>query len=318
MEYFNVWKKIVGVDNSTDAIVNNEKNLVVREFKNDPSYRSATLFKLNLEECPIDIRLKNVDRTTSEKRIIFLPETQIEVGSFIKYDDKVFLLKEFECDTISPYSKGLLCNQTLNWYGLSSPIPCWCDNSSYGTKGVVDTNLLTEYDGKILFYTQYNENTAKIRQDMRFIFDNAINAVYRVVDINRVVTGNVLRLVMDKTEFRDGFDDIENNIAYNDFLMNNESSTPNQGYTIKSHNGLYHINRWDRNEFKVYAENGEEDKGVWDISLDYRGNSNDIVKIISKTSNSLLLENNGVVNKEIELLFSKDELEIRQIVRLVK
>lgn len=320
MSYLDLWKKKMisqgGSENGTR--VKTSKDLITREFKNDPSYKSAILCKLNLDEEPIDIRLKNVDRTTSEKKILFLPNSKIDIGSFIKFDGKVFLTKEFEDNSLSPFSKAILCNQTLNWYGLDKPIPCWCDNSSYGTKGVVDTNLITEYDGKILFYTQYNEKTAKIRQDMRFLFDHDKNAVYEVVDINRVVTGNVLRLVMDKSEVRSEYDDAENNIAYNEFLMNEEIPTPSQGYVVKAYSESYDINRWSTNKFTVCYEDGTEDSELWNISIDYKGNSTDIVRIVSTTNNSILLESTGVMGKEIELIFTKEDIEIRQVVRLVK
>lgn len=272
--------------------------------------RGILLNHLNDMSTSKDQRGLNVELTTNIKK-----------GSFVKdlTEEKMYLVMS-NIDNHYAYKTCTLdyCNQELNWYGLDKPIPCYCDNSSYGTKGVVDTNLITEYDGKILFYTQYNKKTARIRQDMRFLFDHDKNAVYKVVDVNRVVTGNVLRLVMDKSEVRSEYDDAENNIAYNEFLMNEEIPTPSQGYIIKAYSESYDINRWSTNKFMACYENGAEDSELWNISIDYKGNSTDIVRIVSTTNNSILLENTGVIGKEIELIFTKDDTEIRQVVRLVK
>ena len=272
--------------------------------------RGILLNHLNDMSTSKDQRGLNVELTTNIKK-----------GSFVKdlTEEKIYLVMS-NVDNHYAYKTCTLdfCNQELNWYGLDKPIPCYCDNSSYGTKGVVDTNLITEYDGKILFYTQYNEKTAKIRQDMRFLFDHDKNAVYKVVDINRVVTGNALRLVMDKSEVRSEYDDAENNIAYNEFLMNEEIPTPSQGYVVKAYSESYDINRWSTNKFTVYYEDGTEDSELWNISIDYKGNSTDIVRIVSTTNNSILLESTGVMGKEIELIFTKEDIEIRQVVRLVK
>lgn len=272
--------------------------------------RGILLNHLNDMSTSKDQRGLNVELTTNIKK-----------GSFVKdlTEEKIYLVMS-NIDNHYAYKTCTLdfCNQELNWYGLDNPIPCYCDNSSYGTKGIVDTNLITEYDGKILFYTQYNEKTAKIRQDMRFLFDHDKNAVYKVVDINRVVTGNVLRLVMDKSEVRSEYDDAENNIAYNEFLMNEEIPTPSQGYVVKAYSESYDINRWSTNKFTVCYEDGTEDSELWNISIDYKGNSTDIVRIVSTTNNSILLESTGVMGKEIELIFTKEDIEIRQVVRLVK
>lgn len=272
--------------------------------------RGILLNHLNDMSTSKDQRGLNVELTTNIKK-----------GSFVKdlTEDKIYIVMS-NIDNHYAYKTCTLdyCNQELNWYGLDEPIPCYCDNSSYGTKGVIDTNLITEYDGKILFYTQYNKKTARIRQDMRFLFDHDKNAVYKVVDVNRVVTGNVLRLVMDKSEVRSEYDDAENNIAYNEFLMNEEIPTPSQGYIIKAYSESYDVNRWSTNKFIVCYEDGTEDSELWNISIDYKGNSTDIVRIISTTNNSILLENTGVIGKEIELIFTKDDIEIRQVVRLVK
>ena len=323
MDYLNVWKKKMQSQGNTEteARLNNSKEFFIRNFKSDPSYKKAILGKLDLTEEPIDIRIKNIDKSTSEKRIIFLPNSQIEIGSYVKVADKTYLVKEFEDNSTAPYSKALLCNQTLNWLGLDEPIPCWCDNSSYGTKGVIDTNYLNKVDGKIVYYVQYNEKTKQIKQDMRFLFNHDEKYVYQVVDINNVVTGNVLRLVMDKAEFDPINDDVENNIAYNKWLVTSDeppTGTEDKEYLIKAYTGLHEIHKYDSNVFTICNLEGVEDSGVWDIKIDYNSNPSDVGVLEEVTSNSIMLRNNGYIGIEIILNFTKGDITVSQTVRLVR
>lgn len=88
-------------------------------------------------------------------------------------------------------------------------------------------------------------------------------------------------------------------------------------YSIKAYTGVFEINRWDTNKFTVY--NGSiEDKETWNITIDYKGNTNDIATITSKTNNSVIVTNTGVIGKEIDIVFTKGEIILRQIVKLVK
>lgn len=319
MSYFDVWKKTINAENSNQAMVNNGKSLIDRTFKDDPSYKAATLWKLDLTKEPIDVRLKNIDRTTKERYFIFRPDTKIDVGSIVEYDNYKYVLMEVEENLLSPRAKGLNCNQTLNWKGLKEPIPCYADNSSYGVKGVIETNYMNLYDGKILFYTQLNEDTRKIRQDMRFLFNNDKNSVYEVVDINTVVTGNVLRIVMNKSEFIEGRDDVENNIAYNEWLDVETPTEPTQGtYGIKSSTGIMDINRWNTNTFTVLNELGIDDNGTWNISVDYGTTPSGYITIKEQGNNYIKITNNGYSGYEIGLTFDNGVISITQQVRLVR
>lgn len=320
MAYLDVWKKKMQNhgENSVQAKLQEGKYFANREFTFDPSYRNAILGKLDLQEEPIDVRIVNVDRTTAEKKIVFRPDAKIDVGSFIKVAEKTYLIEEFEDNTISPYGKALFCNQTLNWKGLDKPIPCWCDNSSYGTKGVISSTYLNEYDGKILFYTQWNEKTKQIRQDMRFIFDNSRYSVYKVVDVNRVVTGNVLRLVMDKTEFSEHEDDDINGIAYNEWLeFVPENPTPNTS-DIKSYTNSMEIERWNMNMFTVVDGAGVDSTEKWTIQVNYNNNPTDSVIVNEIGDNYIKLTNNGYIDKEIILTFTSGNTTINKTIRLVR
>ena len=317
MAYYDVWKRKMqsnGAD-STEVRLQRSRELLKRKFKQDPSYRQAVIQRNDLTKEPVDIRIKNIDKTVDEKRLHFLPETNIDVGNYVSWEDKTYILMEVEDNAVDKYALSFRCNQTLNYKGLSEPIPCYCDNSSYGTKGIVETNYLTIYDGKILFYVQYNEDTKKIRQDMRFIFDNDKHQVYKVVDINRVVTGNVLRFVMAKDEINNALDDVENNIAYNAFLESNEPIAT-ETYEVKSSSGSFNIRRWTSGTYTIYNVDGTVASG-FDISVDYLGNASSIATINEVDDKHIKITNNGYTGKTIKLIFTKDTTTIEVEVALI-
>ena len=284
----------------------------------------------NSIETPIRVLMeyKNNKNTTNSNYYIEVSSGLNDVlnGDILIYHDKVANRQDTYLCLSKPMRKRdydlnyvVNCNQTLNWKGLDKPIPCWCDNSSYGTKGVIDNNLIKEYDGKILFYTQFNEKTAQIKQDMRFIFDHNKDSVYTVVDINRVVTGNVLRLVMDKTEYQEGKDDLVNNIAYNECINDCIKEEPELGvYGIKSYTDSMEIKKWDINMFTIVDENGIDASGQWDFEINLNGNQANSVIINEKGNNYIKLSNNGYIGIDVELICTKDDIRLTQIIRLVR
>lgn len=265
--------------------------------------------------------LNDMSTTKDQRGLNVSLETPIKKGNFVKdlKEDKLYLVLS-NIDDHYAYKTCTMefCNQTLNWKGLDKPVPCWCDNSSYGTKGTVDTNLITVTDGKIQFFTQYNEKTAQIKQDMRFIFDNSKESVYKVADVNRVVTGNVLRIIMDKTDYQEGKDDVSNNIAYNSWLENQGELPPTGSYGIKSYDNLMEIKKWTDNIFTIVDENSVDASGVWDITVDLNGSPSDVVSIIEKGDNYIKLMNNGYIGYEIILKFIKGDVTLTQNIKVVR
>ena len=131
MSYFDAYKKRLKVDNLGDSFKLDTIDNTIREFKNNPSYKSATLIDYNLDEIPIDIRIVNEDKSPSYKRFHFLPETKVNVGNYIKFDDKCYLVKEYEYNIISPFAKVVFCNQIINFADGNS-LPCIAEGESYG------------------------------------------------------------------------------------------------------------------------------------------------------------------------------------------
>ena len=114
------------------------------------------------------------------------------------YDEGVFL----KCNNI------LVLNKDISF-------PCYMDDSSYGQKGVIDTNYITYTDGQVKILIQDNKWTRSIPDGYRFIFKNSYKSCYEVVKDSTETTGNIRRIMVKKTKYMPNKDDLENNIAYN-------------------------------------------------------------------------------------------------------
>ncbi|MGL5152639.1 MAG: hypothetical protein ACRC7N_18960 [Clostridium sp.] len=321
MSYLDVKKRIMKNkgENELEARKNHTKRYIINNFKNDPSYKRAILIKPNMLKEDIDIRVTNVDKSTLEKNIYLLPDKEVEIGSLIEYPKKTYIVMEFEENLLSPRCKALECFQTLNWHGLDKPVPCYATNSSYGTKGIVETSYLNLYEAKVLFYLPYNETTSIIKQDMRFIFNNDKDSVYKVVDKSRVTTGKVLRLVMDKIAFDETRDDSANNVAYNEFLMRDYvNEPPGNINNIQTSSGGLDINKYGAKTFNICCGDIPT-KDAWEISIDYNGVPHNHIEVIEKTYSAIRIKNLlGHHDNKIKIIYSKNNETLEAEVDLVK
>lgn len=255
--------------------------------------------------------LNDMSTTKNQRGLNVHIDSPVKKGSYIKELDsgEIYLVMS-RIDSHYTYKTCTMdfCNQTLNWYGLDEPVPCYCDNSSYGTKGILESGFIQTLDGKILFYTQYNEKTKQIKQDMRFIFDNSKNSIYKVVDVNRVVTGNVLRLVMDKDTSNNELDDFKNNIAYNEFLMKDIPSIEDVQYEIISETGVFTLKRWLPNTFSIINKVNGEVQTDFNVELDLSTISEGDITVNNIGNGTVEIYNNGFTNKKIKVKFIKGEI----------
>lgn len=227
MSYLNTYKKRIMLNGSTEleTITNDSKDFINSEFKNDPSYKLAILKKNDFEEHEVDIRVVNVDNSTSKKRIYLRPDFKVDKGDYIVYDSKTVLVEEIEENLLSPYAKVTICNQTLNCKGQLNPIPCVADNTAYGVRGVQDNGYFIEGDSRLKVLIQKNKETDRYYEGMRFIFNNKIS--YKITKIENIISYEIYTIEMEWTPISP-LDDLENNIAHNEKLEDN----PSESYEI--------------------------------------------------------------------------------------
>lgn len=213
--YFDVWKKRMNNNggSATQSILNDSKKIYALNFKDDPSYKSGILRKSDLTEIPIDTRVINVEKTTSEKRIQILPDNVCSKGDYIIYTDKTYIIEEFENNIVVPFSKAIECNQTLFLKGWDKPIPCFVTNDSYGNKLLLDSDILSMSDEKCKITIQDNQFTRKILKNTRFMFEHSEHGIFKVFSIDVVYQKGLITLICKKDTYKEGIDDLEHNVA---------------------------------------------------------------------------------------------------------
>lgn len=212
MSYFDAYKKRLTRDNISDAVDYEASDYAIREFKNSPSYKDATLLDCNLNETPIGIRMVNIDKSVFDKKLYFLPNTVIDIGSYIKIQEEYFLVTEFENNLISPYAKVTYCNQRINFID-GSFLPCVAEGESYGVKMTATNEILLETDTKVKVTVGRNRLSESINPDFRMIFGNSKQGIYKTGDTTHYVKGLII-LTCKKDKYMEGLDDLERNMAW--------------------------------------------------------------------------------------------------------
>lgn len=278
--------------NVTDRDIKVSKYWTNRKFKDDYSYHKAIIKTPSLEESEVDTRIVNNSTDLDTKFIYFRPDSNIELGSYVCYDDdivgkKTYLIELFEYNLISPYGKAYECNNNLIWEenGKVYSYPCTEENSSYGSKQTKSDDRIMTDDTKAKLRVQNNVNTEKIKKSQRFIFSNSSEDIYSVVDINKSIYKGQIELTLKK-EVQRNEDDMENNIGYN------KNSNIDYNIDIIGKDAII------LNENTVFTVNNDENVNlVWSIN-----NSNAI--IVSSNNNRCIVK--GLVRGKVFKLTCKD------------
>lgn len=202
------------------------------DFKDDPSYRFAKLTKLDLKKENIDIRVVNVDKSPDTKRIYVMPNSVIDEGNYISFNyknkDYTYIIDTVEDNLISPFGNATLCKNILKWRDVDGNIqeyPCVVSYQSYGVKIFQATNdILEGVSTNIAIEIPRNEITEKIPLNLRVIFGNNENGIYKVGDIS-VYNKGTLKLTCKKDYYIKELDDLKNNLAFNDSTVIKISGT---------------------------------------------------------------------------------------------
>lgn len=213
----------------------NTKNNTNMNFKKDYSYRLSKLMSPDLTQADLDIRVINEDKTINDKSFMVRPDTHIDAGAYIIYDsndekkvEKTYIITEFEDNLISPEARGTRCNQSIKLPDVpvefSKGFPCMVSNDSYGSKLLSDNELLSMGDEKCNITVQANAYTLKIKPNYRFIFMNSKYGIFRVFSINVSFKDGVITFICRKDLYKEGLDDLDNNLAWqSDYMLDEDS-----------------------------------------------------------------------------------------------
>ena len=337
MSYITKWKNKHKSKNQNIGRLTDSEKLFNIKFNDAPNYRNGFISHkgLELDKEEIDMRISNIDNVWDAKRIAFRPRKRVMLGSYINYYDyiedeldrenakeemKTALAFEITNNQVSPYAKCKICNNTLKWKdetGTIHEMPCYLTNSSYGTKGVIDTTYIDYTDGKIACFIQDNAETRSLKLKDRFCFDRDGNQIYELVKSETLTMGSLPQggfnsvrfMVLNKTnDYNSELDDVEHNLAYNKRFEENDIPVT-VDYSVISSTGFNTVKKGDNNKFTL-LKNGEPctDLG-WNITI----NDNGLVDLgwilitygdLSKGENYVKIKNiKGYTDTTISILF---------------
>lgn len=236
-----------------------------KHFKETPAYREATITKLDETQEQLDIREVNVSKSAEDKKLYVRPNTKVEVGSYIAFENKfkdtmIYMVTEFQENLLSPCAISEYCNQIVRWKGFEKGIPAIFTDSSYGSKGKI-TNILQfpDFDSRGIVRVQRNASTEIITEGFRFILGSEWD-IYTVTKKKGVKSKGMWELTVQYTKTLQE-DDFENNIAFNK-LLDQELSVIDtviigEETIVKGNTVRYKIN-----------DNSEVNKVIWSIDED--------------------------------------------------
>lgn len=214
MNYTDLWRK--KMKNQGGSISNSRekhsKLLIQRSFKDDPSYRDAILTKRDLTTENIGVRVVNTDKP-NEKKLYILPDKNIDIGSYIEFENKTFLVLGIEYNLLSPCVNVEECNQVIHMpNGVN--IYAIVEGESYGVKLIGSSDYFSEADTKVKVTVGDNEiNRKTLVLDSRFCFGNSEHGIYKNADIS-VYQKGLLVNICKKDKYSKGLDDLNTGIMY--------------------------------------------------------------------------------------------------------
>ena len=112
-----------------------------------------------------------------EKKVIIRPNTDLKIGSYIKYnawtdnetgetrDVTLIIRGRILDDGVMPSYKAYVCQDTLRLKGCPFEFPCYAFNSTYSSKGLIDSDSVYTLDSRNKFYVQKNKYTVRLYEN---------------------------------------------------------------------------------------------------------------------------------------------------------
>lgn len=222
----------------------------------------------------------NDKKSYDEKKLLCSLDTNVEVGSYIFWDNSWWLIIFSENKSVKTCKKFTMnrCNQYLNYVyqGKLYKIPITINALTLYSDGMSDRVYTSTGDAKNRVYFGTNLITRTIDVGTRMMITN--KTVYRVTNLtdfeynsNTGDNGLISAIILQTNMLKE--DDVENNIAYNEVSKNDVSK-------IKGEDEIY---LYDENEYEVEYE------GEVEFILDF-----DYVNtvIISQGNNKCIVRHN--------------------------
>lgn len=147
-------------------------------YKQGSMLLSRTQIDVNTDEwLPFEVAVKNT-LTGQEKKVVTRNEAGLKIGSYVKYpdgdEDVTLIVRERLMDNsdVMPSYKAYVCQSMLRLKGCPYEFPTYGFNSTYSSKGMVDSGQVLTIDSRNKIYVQKNKYTVRL-------YDNHKN--YRII-----------------------------------------------------------------------------------------------------------------------------------------
>ncbi|WP_297993922.1 hypothetical protein [uncultured Clostridium sp.] len=257
---------------------------IVTEF--DVLINSSKAKKVFIDNAPTKVLMeyKN-NKNTSDSKFMWEVKNYpnlIKTGSYLMHINEVTEEEDYYiCMSKSMNKRGYdvnyfrHCNQRIN-ISADLKIPCIAEGESYGVKIFSSNNaLLSDVDTKIKVTVQRNSITENIALNTRFIFGNSKMGIYVVGDIS-TYNNNLLTFTCKKDKYIEGYDDIENGIAYNEDLPSVDDQIKPIKHIIS---GADSIRKEQIETYKINNPNGEWEIEDWSNSVKIIDQDNSQIKL---------------------------------------
>lgn len=160
-----------GTDGSARSIrMKQSKDTYNRNFKDIIGYLPATYLDANMvnnNKPTEDLDIVISTNTNGYERLITCrPDTFLKVGTYVTYEEmgikKTAIVRELLKSEPVPTYKAFECSQTLYIKNCPYPFPCFSYNSTYSSKGLVDTTRNYILDSRNKLYIQKNEFSCRL------------------------------------------------------------------------------------------------------------------------------------------------------------
>ena len=218
-----------GTDGSARSIRMKEaKDTYNRNFKDimgylQAEYLDADMVNNNESVKPLDIVISN--NTNGYERLISCrPDTLLKAGTYIYYEEmgvkKTAIIRELLKAEPIPTYKAFECSQTLTIKNCPYPFPCFSYNSTYSSKGLIDTDRNYILDSRNKLYIQKNEFSCRLWEQYHgyriILGDDDGTVVFKITEMDDFSYKGMF-IVSLKVEQRHHLDGVENKLwAYNE------------------------------------------------------------------------------------------------------
>lgn len=206
-----------------------------RGFKDITGYREAVYWdRTNVdnghkEDKPIDI-VSTTNTNGYEKLITCRPNTKLAVGTYVEFkefeDDeqpKTYIVRELIKPDPVPTYKAFECSQTMYIKGCPVPFPCFSYNSTYSSKGLIDTDRNYMLDSRNKLYIQKNAFSCRLWENYHGyrirLGDEEGWATFKITEMDDFSYKGmfIVSLKIEQKHHLDGVEDPR--LAYNDTII---------------------------------------------------------------------------------------------------